>query len=54
MDGQFFLLPVHAVLPHCFVLRWLNEVFQGQYLPIFSINYVAINKDLENLPSQMY
>ena len=29
-------------------LRWLGGVFQGQYLPSFSINYVAINKYLEN------
>ena len=25
-------------------------VFQGQYLPSLSINYVTINKDLEKLP----
>ena len=25
-------------------LRWLDTVFQGQYLPSLSINYVAINK----------
>ena len=30
-------------------LRWLDTVFQGQYLPRLSINYVAINKDLEKL-----
>ena len=28
-------------------LRWLDTVFQGQYLPSLNINYVAINKDLE-------
>ena len=33
-------------------LRWLGAVFQGQYLPSLSINYVAINKDLEKLPPQ--
>ena len=27
---------------------WLDRVFQLQYLPGKSINYVAINKDLEN------
>ena len=32
---------------HC--LRWLDTVFQDQYLPRLSINYVAINKDLEKL-----
>ena len=32
-------------------VRWLDEIFQGQYLPSLSINYVAIHKDLEKLPS---
>ena len=31
-------------------LRWLDTVFQSQYLPSLSINYVAINKDCEKLP----
>ena len=35
-------------------LRWLDRVFQGQYFPSLSINYVAINKDLEKLPPQLY
>ena len=35
-------------------LRWLDTVFQGQYLPSLSINYDAINKDFEKLPPQMY
>ena len=36
-------------------LRWLDTVIQGQYLPAsLSINYVAINKDLEKLPPQLY
>ena len=30
-----------------------DTVFKGQYLPSLSINYVAINKDLEKLPSQL-
>ena len=34
--------------------RWLDAVFQGQYLPSFSINYIAIIKDLEKLPPQLY
>ena len=29
-------------------------VFQGQYVSSLSINYVAINKDLEKLPPQLY
>ena len=36
------------------VFRSLDTVFQGQYLPSLSINYVAINKDLEKLPPQLY
>ena len=36
------------------LLRWLHTVFQGQYLPSLSINYVAINKVLEKLPPQLY
>ena len=30
-------------------LRWLDKVFQGQYLPSLSINYDAINKDLKKI-----
>ena len=29
------------------LLRWLDGVFQSQYLPSLSINYVVINKDLK-------
>ena len=35
-------------------LKWLNAVFQDQYRPSLSINYDAINKDLEKLPAQLY
>ena len=35
-------------------LRWLDTVFQGQYLPSLSINYVAKNKVLEKMPPQLY
>ena len=35
-------------------LRWLDIVFQGEYLPSLSINYVAINNVLEKLPPQLY
>ena len=28
--------------------RWLEGIFQGHYLPGLCINYVAINKDLNN------
>ena len=32
----------------------LDTVFHGQYLPSLGTNYVAINKDLEKLPPQLY
>ena len=36
------------------VKRWLDTVFQGQYLPSLSINYEAINTNYEKLPPQSY
>ena len=30
-------------------IRWLDTVFQGEYLPSLNINYVAVNKDLEKI-----
>ena len=36
------------------LLRWLDIVFQSQYLPSLSVNYVAINKNLEKLTPQLY
>ena len=36
------------------LLRWLDRVFQDQYIPSLSINYVAIKKFLEKLPPQLY
>ena len=36
------------------IWKWLHTVFQGQYLPSLSINYVATNKHLEKLPPQVY
>ena len=35
-------------------VRRLDRVLQGQYLRILSVNYVAINKDLEKLPTDLY
>ena len=35
-------------------LRWLDIVFQGQYIPSLSVSYVAISKDLEKLTPQLY
>ena len=34
-------------------LRWLDTVFQGQYLQSLSINYVAIKK-IGKIPPQLY
>ena len=39
---------------HLSFLRWLDTVFSSEYLPRLSVNYVAINKDLEKLTSQSY
>ena len=39
---------------HVCILRWLDTVSQGQYLPSLSINYVAINQFFEKLPPQLY
>ena len=36
------------------VIKVLDTIFQGQYLPSVSINYVTINKVLEKLPPQLY
>ena len=36
------------------LLRRLDTGFQGQYLQCSSIDYVAINKDLEKLPPELY
>ena len=41
-----FLIPISGFVGDV-LLRWLDTVFQGQYLPSLSINNVAINKDLE-------
>ena len=35
-------------------LRWLDIVFQGQYVPSLGVNFVAISKDLEKLTPQLY
>ena len=38
----------------CSSLRWLDRVFQGQYLPSLRIDYVAINDHLKKLSAQLY
>ena len=35
-------------------LRWLDWILGGGYLPSFSINYVAMNKDIEKRLPQLY
>ena len=56
--SSFYALTTRNITYHYYclsllALRWLDTVFQGQYLPSLSINYVAINKDLEKLPPQL-
>ena len=45
---------IGSYIPQACSLRWLDTVFQGQYLPSLRIIYVAINKVLEKLPPQLY
>ena len=37
-----------------FVLRWLDWIFLGGYLPSLSINYVAMSKDMGKRLPQLY
>ena len=46
--GNLILEPRQATMT--LTLRRLDGVFQGQYLPSLSVNYVAINKDMEKFP----
>ena len=36
------------------MLRWLDWIFRGGYLPSLSINYVAKSKDMEKRLPQLY
>ena len=36
------------------VLRWLDWIFWGWYLPTLSINYVCMSKDMEKRLPQLY
>ena len=49
-----FLTSIYYCCSRLNCLRWLDTVFQGQYLPSLSVNCVAINKDLEKLTPQLY
>ena len=46
--------PVEPVLNGQPVLRWLNWISKGQYLPSLSINYVAINNDIVKRSPLLY
>ena len=37
-----------------YVLRWLDWIFWGWYLPSLSINYVGMSKDMEKRLPQLY
>ena len=52
LQNCYLTLPI-TLLISLTTLRWLDTVFQGQHLPSLSINYVAINKVLEKLPTQL-
>ena len=53
--SRFLLGSIGVVVGLCLAqLRWLDTVFQGQYLPTLSVNYVAVNKYLEKLTPQLY
>ena len=53
-DAYFVYLTLISTFKLLLYLRWLDTVFQGQYLSSLSINYVAKNKVLEKLPPQLY
>ena len=38
---------VIRIIENLLGLRWLDWIFFGRYLPSFSINYVAMIKDME-------
>ena len=48
---KYFEWTIKQLMNSAFVgyeeLRWLDWIFWGGYLPSFSINYVAMNKDIE-------
>ena len=42
------------VLQNDFILRWLDWIFLGGYLPSLSINYIATSKDMGKRLPQLY
>ena len=49
------IINIYILSPeHQHKFRWLDGAFLGLYIPILSKKYVAIKKDLEKLPPQLY
>ena len=36
------------------MVRWLDWIFLGGYLPSLSLNYVGMSKDMEKMLPQLY
>ena len=47
-------LRMPVISPSIAVLRWLDWIFWGWYLPTLSINYVGMSKDMEKRLPQLY
>ena len=45
---------VPVLVSNISLLRWLDWIFLGAYLPSLSINYVTMSKDMEKRLSQLY
>ena len=52
--ADYVLHDYNVKLPETSQFKVARYSFSGQYLPSLSINYVAINKDLEKLSPQLY
>ena len=45
----------HSKVSETFVvLRWLDWIFQGGYLPSLNVNYVGVSRDMEKKLPQLY
>ena len=45
----------HSKVSETFVvLRWLDWIFQGGYLPSLNVNYVGVSRDMEEKLPQLY
>ena len=59
ITGLFlFVFFISSYSKYCYeeatVLRWLDWIFWGWYLPSLSIIYVGMSKDMENRLPQLY